>query len=81
MSAPVDVLAVAWNRVPGKPDYVSECGRFVAVYKRTERCGYANYWTFPANTPKRRQTMVGAVGVGGLPTRLPAALARVGGAA
>ena len=57
-----------WTPIPGTPDYASGCGEFVAVYKRTGRSGYANYWVFPATLPKAKRTMRNAFSVGGLPS-------------
>ena len=61
--------AIVWVRVPGTPNY--ECATHVAIYKRTVR-GFADYWTFAKS--ENRRTLRAAVAVGGLPTRLGAAV-------
>ncbi len=56
-----------WVPIKDSPNYVSDCGKFTAIYKFTARSGYANYWIFFATEKK----LIGknAIGMGGLPTR------------
>lgn len=62
--------SITWSLIPGTPDYRSHCGRYRAVYKSTHRSGFAGYWVFKSDTPRRRQTMSNALSVGGLPPLL-----------
>ena len=57
-----------WTPIAGTPDYLSNCGRVIAVYKFTHYSGQACYWTFPVNTPKADRKQHRAIAVGGLPS-------------
>lgn len=55
---------VVWTHQPNSPNYVSNCGAYHAVYKRTVR-GFGVYWVFHAS--ERRRIQSNALCVGGLP--------------
>lgn len=62
--------SVTWVLKAGTADYLSECGKYIAVYIRTER-GYALYETHLATLSKSKRRTRDAYSRGGLPTKLP----------
>ena len=61
-----NVNPVKWLHISGTPDYVTECGKFIARYRKTVR-GYGAYAVFAAG---KRETPVNVLCVGGLPDRV-----------
>jgi hypothetical protein len=64
---PEAMKQITWKLNAGTPDFSSDCGRFVALYERTHRSGFASYRVFRADAPKRDQKLKNALCVGGLP--------------
>lgn len=60
---------VTWKLISNTPDYISDCGEFIAIYRKTVK-GYGYYWVFFQDAPKSKRTMKNAIAVGGLPEHL-----------
>lgn len=69
-------VKVTWRRADWNTcDYVSECGRFVAIYHSTHCSGYATYHTYAARLPKSKRTAKSRLSTGGLPEHYRADIA------
>lgn len=45
-----------WKLISGSPNYASECGQYIAVYKHSYG-GFGNYWTFRSDLPARERKL------------------------
>lgn len=59
--------AITWTLQAGTPHYASSCGRYVALYVRTSRRGFATYRVFRSSLPYSQRKERNALSVGGLP--------------
>ena len=57
---------MTWTLVTGTADYISNDGKYLAIYIGTVR-GYGSYMVHLATTPKSKRTRRSAFSIGGLP--------------
>jgi hypothetical protein len=76
MSHIIDSIPVSWKHIEHTADYISDCGRFIAVYKHSYG-GYATYMVYTKELPKSKRNMSNTLCVGGLPALISIELLRV----